>query len=127
MPRLPDPMSELFASGRIVGFILAFMALEAVVLIVYRRRTGRGVAPGELVPNLLAGVFLLLALGGALSGAWWGWIALALAASLAAHLADLRRRARSTIGEGTPPRAPRTQESRRRGGDPLSTGSRPGK
>lgn len=86
-------MNELFASGRIVDLILAFMALEAVVLVVYHRRTGRGVAPSDLVPNLLAGVFLLLALGGALSGTWWGWIALALVASLTAHLADLRRRA----------------------------------
>jgi len=120
-------MSELFASGRIVGLILAFMALEAVVLVVYHRRTGRGVAPGDLVPNLLAGGFLLLALGGALSGTWWGWIAFALAASLAAHLADLRRRARSTIRGGAPPRAPRSQASRHRSGDPLSTGSRPGR
>lgn len=86
-------MAELFASGRIVGLILVFVALEAVVLVLYYRRTGRGVAPADLVPNLLAGGFLLLALGGALSGLWWGWMAAALAASLAAHLVDLRRRA----------------------------------
>lgn len=34
----------------------------------------------------------MLALRGALVGAWWGWIGLCLAASLLAHLADLRRR-----------------------------------
>jgi hypothetical protein len=91
-------MAELFGTGRIVGLILAFVAMEAVVLLVYHRRTGRGVPPADLVPNLLAGVCLLLALGGALSGAWWGWIAAALAASLAAHLADLRRRAGGATG-----------------------------
>ena len=86
-------MAELFASGRIVDLIVAFMVLEAVVLVVYRHRTGRGVAAADLVPNLLAGIFLLLALRAALAAAWWGWIALALAAALGAHLGDLRRRA----------------------------------
>jgi hypothetical protein len=97
-------MADLFASGWIVVLVVAFVALEAVVLAVYHRRTGRGVAPADLVPNLLAGVGLLLALGGALAGLWWGWIAAALAGSLAAHVVDLRRRAGAAQpGEGRQP------------------------
>jgi hypothetical protein len=88
-------MAELFSSGGIAGLIIALVAVEAAALVAYHRRTGRGVAPADLVPNLLAGVFLLAALGGALAGVWWGWIASALAASLVAHVADLRRRALS--------------------------------
>lgn len=89
-------MSELFESGRIVDLIIGLMLVETVVLFAYLRRTGRIVARGSIVSNLLAGVFLLLALRLALVAASWGWIALCLAAALFAHIADLGRRLRST-------------------------------
>jgi hypothetical protein len=85
-------MDRLFASGRIVDLILALVALEALGLLAYHRRTGRGPAPADALSNLLSGACLMLALRGALVGAWWGWVALPLLASLLAHLADLRRR-----------------------------------
>jgi hypothetical protein len=85
-------ISELFAGGRIVDLVLAIMLVEAVALAAYHRRTRRGLAPAAVVLNLAAGAALLLALRGALVGAGWGWIALALAGALAAHLADLRQR-----------------------------------
>ena len=85
-------MSELFAGGRIVDLILGFMVLEAIALVAYRRSTGKGIARADLLANLFAGFFLLLALRGALMSAAWGWIAACLAAALVAHLADLRRR-----------------------------------
>jgi hypothetical protein len=85
-------MSDLFASGRIVDLILGLMVIEGVVLFAYHRTTGRGIAPAVVIPNLVAGGALLLALRGALVGASWGWIALCLAAGLVAHLADLRHR-----------------------------------
>jgi hypothetical protein len=88
-------VAGLFASGRIVDLILGLTLLEGLLLALYHRRTGRGVAPADLVPNLLAGACILLAARGALVGAWWGWVALALAGSLVAHLADLGRRWRS--------------------------------
>jgi hypothetical protein len=88
-------VEALFANGRIVDLILGLTVLEAVALIAYHRRTGHGVTPADLLGNLLAGVCLLLALRGALLGAWWGWIALCLAASLVAHVTDLRRRWRA--------------------------------
>lgn len=85
-------MAALFASGRIVDVILALTLAEAVGLVAWHRRTGRGVAPADFLGNLLSGVCLLLALRAGLAGAWWGWIALALLAALAAHLTDLARR-----------------------------------
>ncbi len=85
-------MSALFASGGVADLILALTALEGLVLVAYYRGTGRGVAPGDVLGNLLAGAFLLLALRCALVGAWWGWAALCLLLSLVAHVADLRRR-----------------------------------
>jgi hypothetical protein len=85
-------MGELFASGRIVDLILGLMLLEALVLLAYRRRTGRGIAPGNLVVSLLAGALLLLALRLALTGEVWPAIAACLALALVAHLWDLARR-----------------------------------
>lgn len=72
--------------------ILAGMAAEAILLTLLYRRTGRGIAPDALLPNLFAGATLLLAMRLALVGAWWGWVSLALLAGLAGHLADLRQR-----------------------------------
>lgn len=85
-------MGALFASGRVVDLILVFTVLEGLALVAYHRRTGRGPTPADLLGNLASGVALMLALRGALVGAWWGWIGLCLAGSLLAHLADLRRR-----------------------------------
>ncbi len=85
-------MGELFASGRIVDLVLGLMLLEALVLVAYRRRTGRGIAAGNLVASLLAGALLLLALRLALAGEAWPAIAACLAVALVAHLWDLARR-----------------------------------
>lgn len=82
----------------IVDLILVFVALEAVLLVAWHRRTGGGVAPADLLPNLAAGFCLLAALRVALGGAAWPWIALALLGSLIAHLLDLRRRWRDVSG-----------------------------
>jgi hypothetical protein len=88
-------MDSLVASGRIVDLILAFVVVEAIALAVYCRVTGRGLRPLGIVLMLLPGVCLLMALRSALAGdsvtitAW-------LAASLAAHLADLWQRQKST-------------------------------
>jgi hypothetical protein len=85
-------VSDLFATGHIVDVVLALTVAEWLVIVAYQRRTGRGIAAFDLLSNLLAGIFLLLALRGALVNAWWGWIALPLIAALLAHLNDLRRR-----------------------------------
>jgi len=85
-------MGQLFANGHVVDLILGLMVAEALALIIYRRRTGRGIAPLDLVGNLLAGLCLLLALRAALVDAAWGWIAAWLSVALIAHLLDLQRR-----------------------------------
>ena len=85
-------MSELLSSGRMIDVILALVALEAVALVAYHRRTARGIAPTAVVFNLAAGAFLLLAARAALTGAAWPWIAAALLGALCAHLLDLAHR-----------------------------------
>ena len=85
-------MDELFATGHVVDLILGGIVLEAALLVLYARNTGRGVAIADLPANLLSGACLLLALRGALVGASPAWIGLSLSASLVTHLADLRRR-----------------------------------
>jgi hypothetical protein len=87
-----DFLAAGFASGHIIDLILLLTALEAFAVLAWHYKTGRGLAPAALLPNLLAGVFLMLALRAALVGAGWQWIALALTAAWVAHLLDLLRR-----------------------------------
>lgn len=85
-------MNELFSSGRAIDLIIGGMIIEWIALSVYRIRTGKGIALREIASNLTAGIFLMLALRGALIGADWKWIALCVAVALPAHLADLAPR-----------------------------------
>lgn len=76
----------LFASGRAADIILAVLAAEAVWL-VWRGRDWHSV-----VLMLLPGTLMMIGLRSALIGADWPWIALPLALSFPAHLADLAAR-----------------------------------
>lgn len=82
-------MDALFAGGRVIDLILALMAVEAIALAVLYYMTGRGIAPVRLLPNLLAGACLMLALRAALIGAGETAIGSWLALGLVGHLADL--------------------------------------
>jgi hypothetical protein len=88
-------VSTYFANGRIVDLILALVVVEAVVLLTYRRLTGRGIPGMGLLTNLLAGAFLLMALRSALIESHWALTAAWLAAALIAHIADLTQRWRN--------------------------------
>jgi hypothetical protein len=88
-------MEALFAGGHVADLILVVLVIEAVVLIAWHRRTGRGLPPRAVLALALPGAALVVALRLALTGAWWGWIALALLAAFAAHLADIAVRWRS--------------------------------
>lgn len=80
-------MTQFFIAGHAVDLALAVLALELAWLVFWRRR-----APARASTAVLPGVCLLLALRAALTGSGWVWVAVWLALSLPAHLADLARR-----------------------------------
>jgi hypothetical protein len=82
---------SLFSSA-IVDAALAITALEVIVLLVHRRRTGRGIAAPAVLANVGAGLFLMLAVRVALTDAAWPWLAACLVAAGAAHAVDLSMR-----------------------------------
>ncbi len=71
-----------------VDAALLLLRVELVGLASWRRCRGRAPAVRELLPGLLAGACLLLALGVALSGACQAVIVSALGAALLAHSGD---------------------------------------
>jgi hypothetical protein len=85
-------MEDFFRSGLLADVILVVMIAEAVLLLIYRKATGRGLAPADLFAMLLAGACLVLALRAVLTGSSWPVVALCLVAALVAHAADLYRR-----------------------------------
>jgi hypothetical protein len=85
-------MDQLFSSGRLVDFVLIVVAVEAVTLCAYWIVAGKGVAPRDLLPNLLAGFFLVLALRLTLSDAGWMPVCGCLAAAGIASMMDISRR-----------------------------------
>jgi hypothetical protein len=85
-------MADLFASGRLIDLILIVIVVEAAVLLLVWRYGRRGVAPGDLLPNLCAGAFLLLAFRVTLGGGGWMLACGCLAAAGVAHLIDVIRR-----------------------------------
>jgi hypothetical protein len=85
-------MAELFASGRLIDLILVVVVLEAAALLLYWHRARRGIEPFDLLPNLCAGAFLLLALRTTLAGSGWMMASGFLALAGLAHLVDIYRR-----------------------------------
>ena len=87
-------MQEFLLSGRAVDLVLLVIAAEFVGLLALRRKVWQRAAL-DLFFALMPGVFLLVALRLALTGAEWHWIALAVAASFPFHITDLVRRRRA--------------------------------
>ena len=87
-------MSGFFSSGHAVDLVLTVIAAEFAWLSLRRRgRFGaRDASALDRVLTLLPGVFILLALRAALTGAGWPWIAGLLAASFPIHALDVVRR-----------------------------------
>jgi len=94
MGTLPDALLAWLAQGRWLDAVLLGVLLEAGALGLWHHRTGRGLRSAAWLPNLAAGLCLMLALRAALVGAHPVWSAAALAAAGLAHLADLRQRLR---------------------------------
>jgi hypothetical protein len=82
-------MIDWIESGRIADIILAVMLLEGLLLTLWYRQTGGGIAPFILMWRLLAGMALVLALRAALTEAGATWIIVCLLLSLVAHALDL--------------------------------------
>ncbi len=87
-------IEALISSGRIVDVIIVFMMVEAAALLLLRRPLALDMNTLDVVSLMLPGLFLLLALRGALMSSSWQWIAVSLLCALAAHVADLWRRNR---------------------------------
>ena len=85
-------MAELFANGHLVDGILLLVAGEIIALTLLWRWRRQGIAPADLIPNVLAGGFLLLTVRLVLGGAGWMACSASLAAAGAAHLIDITRR-----------------------------------
>ena len=85
-------MSEFLASVRVVDLVLVVVGLELLGISLYWHMTRRGIAPARLLPNLLAGAALLLALRLALSDFAWPWYKACLAIAGIANVTDLRQR-----------------------------------
>ncbi|TXI24478.1 MAG: hypothetical protein E6Q67_02590 [Roseateles sp.] len=87
-PELPLRLAELVLAASLIELLW-------LVLVGHARRPG-------LVPNLLAGICLALALRLGLAGAGAAWIAACLAASGVCHVFDLRARWRRPVASLPP-------------------------
>jgi hypothetical protein len=85
-------MTDFLSGVHAVDLILAIVAVELIAFTLYWQVRGRGIAPAQLLPNLIAGALLLLALRLALSGYSWPWYTACLALAGVANVADLRQR-----------------------------------
>lgn len=73
----------------LVDAVIVFTLAEGIALAVYRHLTGRGIALRDFGLNLVSGLLLMCALRSTLAGTGWPWLAGFLAASGAAHAADI--------------------------------------
>jgi hypothetical protein len=85
-------LAELFASGRIVDWIVLLLVLECAAVFAAQRLLKRSLGWLAISVGLCAGLALLLALRESLLGARWQAVAAWLAAAFVAHLFDLRIR-----------------------------------
>lgn len=76
----------------LVDAVIALTLIEFIAIATWYRKTGRGVAPGEIGLNLFSGLSLMLALRFALAESGGGPVALALTAAGVLHGLDLYRR-----------------------------------
>ena len=88
-------MADWFASGRIIDLVLALVVLEVAALPWLLKGLNSSIKLSQLLPNIVAGMALMLALRFSLTDASWTWIALAMLLALAAHLTDLTLRIRA--------------------------------
>ena len=85
-------MNDSFGIAPIIDLVIGFTLIECAALALYHRVTGKGVAPRDLVLNMVSGLCLMLALRGLAHDAGAAWVALFLLAAGLAHGADILMR-----------------------------------
>ncbi len=85
-------MADMIINAALIDWILALVALEGAAILGWRALRGSGPQPLAFLSNLVAGVFLLIALRGAVSGASGAGIAACMFAGFVAHFVDLAAR-----------------------------------
>jgi hypothetical protein len=93
-------MNESSVIAQVIELVIAFTLIECIVLALYHRATGKGVAPRDFVANVVSGLCLMLALHCVARDAGAASVALFILAAGIAHGTDLwmrwRREARAT-------------------------------
>jgi membrane-bound ClpP family serine protease len=84
-----ESLLQTLVSPPVIDLILLAVIVEGAVLLLLYRFSGRGIPPGKLLPNLIAGGCLFLALRLVLADAAAHWVALSLLAALVAHVSEL--------------------------------------
>ena len=97
-------MAAFLPDARIVDAIIALVAVEAIVLVLWRALTGGGLPVAETLANLSSGAALLLALRMAITGALSTSVLALLSVALIAHVADLASRWETRSASGQRPR-----------------------
>lgn len=89
-------MIENINVARIIDAVIVFTLIEGMVLVLYRRSTGRGVAVRDFLVNMVSGLCLMLALRCLATDAGTASVALFLLAAGVAHGVDMLMRWRRT-------------------------------
>ena len=76
----------------LVDVVIGITVLEGLALLAYRRMTGKGVAGGQFIVNLFAGLSPMLALRLSVGCAGSAWVCASLMLAGAFHGMDLWRR-----------------------------------
>ena len=82
-------MNETSLLALLIDLVIAFTLVEAVVLVLYHRATGKGVAPRDFLVNMASGLCLMLALRCLVRDAGTAWVALCLLTAGMFHGTDL--------------------------------------
>jgi hypothetical protein len=93
-------MIENFSIAQIIDAVIVFTLVECAALVLYHRRTGRGVAVRDFFANMVSGLCLMFALRCLATDASAATVALLLLAAGMAHAVDIlmrwKRTARNT-------------------------------
>jgi len=89
-------LEQLITSGTFFDWVLIAIAVEALLLIIWSLSRGQQRQALRLLPNLLAGASLMLAVKLAIIDASWLLLAATLSLALVAHCVDLYGRLRLT-------------------------------